>query len=205
MARPSVEAERREQILRATCDVAAERGFRGLRVADVAARAGWSSGTVHYYFPTKRDLIQAAFEYNFEVSLERRRGILESGADPVTRLRRFVDSYLPSNDVTVHAWRVWAELWIEALHDPALRELNDVVYGAWRSKITGIIAEGQRAAVIRDGDPVVFANAIIGLIDGLAIQVILRSKNLTVEDMRRVCATVLDVSIFVPAAAVSSD
>ena len=82
MARASVEAERKEQILAAACEVVSENGFKSLRIADVAKRAGTSTGTVHYYFDTKRDLMHAAFDWNFTQSINRRRGIIESTASP---------------------------------------------------------------------------------------------------------------------------
>ena len=65
MARPSVEAERREQILRAACEVIGHKGVNAMRVTDVAKLARISTGSVHYYFETKRDLTQAALEWNF--------------------------------------------------------------------------------------------------------------------------------------------
>ncbi len=192
MARPSAEVERRQQILTATCDVIAEQGFRSLRVSDVAARIGTATGTVHYYFPTKRALLHAAFEFNFRNSLERRRAILDSDDDPLTKLRALVDSYLPSTPQTLRAWRVWVELWSEAIHEPDLRELNDSVYGEWRSLMAGIIRDGQASGLIRDGDAVMLANLVIGLIDGLAIQVVLASRNMTLDRMRRACHHFLD-------------
>lgn len=187
MARVSVEAERKEQILAAACDVVSELGFKSLRVADVAKRAGASSGTVHYYFDTKRDLMNAAFEWNFERSLERRRPLLESQADARQRLRDFVDSYLPADEQTTRAWRVWAELWVEALHDPELQELNERVYGEWRRTVAAIIRDGQDRGDFGTGDPVLIANALIGMIDGLGLQVLLGSRSMTVERMRAVC------------------
>ena len=187
MSRPSVETERRAQILRAACEVIAELGFRSLRVSDVAARAGTSTGMIHYYFDTKRELIHAAFEHNFAESLERRSEILTSDGDPHRRLSDFVDSYLPTGQTTITAWRVWTELWGEALHSPGLQELNDSVYGEWRRVVAGIIRDGQAQRMFRLGDPVGFANALIAMIDGLAIQVLLGSKNMTVARMREVC------------------
>jgi AcrR family transcriptional regulator len=185
--RPSVEAERREQILSAACEVVSEIGFKSLRVADVARRAGTSTGTVHYYFDTKTELMRAAFEWNFARSLDRRRHLLEVETDPRQRLRAFVDSYLPGDDETVRAWRVWAELWVEALHDSGLQELNEQVYGEWRRIVAGIIRDGQDAGLFRDEDPVLAANALIGMIDGLALQVLLGSHSMTLERMRAVC------------------
>jgi AcrR family transcriptional regulator len=191
MARTSVEAERREQIIAAACEVISEIGFKQLRVADVAKRAGASTGTVHYYFATKRELMHAAFEVNFTGSLERRKHLLENLEDPRERLRLFVDSYLPDDDRTVAAWHVWAELWVEALHDPDLQELNERVYGEWRRTVAAIIRDGQDAGHFRDGDAVLLANALIGMIDGLSMQVLLGSRSMNVERMRSVCDEVL--------------
>ena len=199
MARASVEAERTEQILSAACDVISEIGFKSLRIADVAKRAGTSTGTVHYYFDTKQDLMRAAFEYNFAQSLERRKPILDLRVDPRERLQSFVESYLPADEPTVKAWRVWAELWVEALHDADLQELNERVYGEWRRIMAAIIRDGQDAGVFRDGDPVGQANALIGMIDGLALQVLLGSKSMTIERMRAVCDQALRSLELVPA------
>jgi AcrR family transcriptional regulator len=181
-----VKAERREQILSAACVAVSEMGFKSLRIADVARRAGTSTGTVHYYFATKTDLMRAAFEWNFARSLDRRRHLLREQENPVQRLRAFVESYIPGDEETVRAWRVWAELWVEALHDAELRELNERVYGEWRRLMAGIVRDGQDAGLFRDEDPVLVANALIGMIDGLALQVLLGSRSMTLDRMRAV-------------------
>lgn len=187
MPRPSVEAQRREQILRAACRTISDIGYRALRVADVARSAGTSTGTIHYYFGTKRELLHAAFEYNFSRSILRRQGILDSPDDPATKLARLVESYLPQEPETVQAWRVWTEVWAEGLREPGLRELNERVYGEWRRVVTGIIADGQRRGLFRDGDPLHHANALIGMIDGLALQVLLGSRAMGLDRAREVC------------------
>jgi AcrR family transcriptional regulator len=187
MPRPSVEAERKDQILRATCQVIAEQGYVNLRVSDVAKQAGISGGTVHYYFDSKRDLVHAAFEYNFARSLERRRWILDSPDDPVARLRLVIDSYLPLDAETVAAWRVWAALWTEGLWEPNLQELNERMYGEWRRLVAGIIRDGQDSGQVRGGDPVQLANILIAMIDGMAFQVLLGSQNMTVQRMKATC------------------
>lgn len=187
-----MEAERREQILSAACEVLAEVGFTALRVADVAKRAGTSTGTVHYYFDTKRALMVAAFEWNFEKSLQRRSHILELHDDPRREIQAFVQSYLPLDGPTVQAWHVWAELWVEAIHDEGLAELNERVYGAWRQIVRRIIADGQQAGHFRAGDPMDLANGLIGLIDGLSLQVLLGSQQMDVVAMKRVCGVWLE-------------
>ena len=187
MPRVSVEVERKEEILSAACEVVSEVGFKSLRVADVAKRAGMSTGSVHYYFDTKRELMHAAFEWNFKRSIERRRDLLESGEPPERRLRSFIESYLPLDATTVAAWRVWAELWVEALHDPDLQELNERVYGEWRRTVSAIIRDGQDQGQFRDGDAVQVANGLVAVIAGLSLQVLMGSRAMTVERMRDVC------------------
>lgn len=187
MSRPSVEAERREQILKAACRVISEKGYKALRVTDVARYAKLSAALVHYYFETKRDLVHAAFEWNFSRSLERRKSILDRHSNARDRLRAFIDSYLPRDEETEAAWRVWAETWVEALHDPDLRKLNERIYGEWRSIITEIIRLGQAEGLIVPGDPVLLANVLVSTIDGLAIQALVGSEHMTIARMQSVC------------------
>lgn len=192
MARPSVEAERKEQILRAACEVISDKGINAMRVTDVAKRAKISTGSVHYYFETKRDLTHAAFEWNFARSLARRESILTRHTNPRERLRAFVNSYLPRDEETTAAWHVWAETWVEALHDPELRKLNERVYGEWRSMITEIIRDGQAQGVIIDADPVLLANSVVSMIDGLSMQSLVGSRHMTAARMRAVCDNLID-------------
>jgi AcrR family transcriptional regulator len=192
MARPSVEAERREQILRAACEVVSEKGYKALRVTDVAKVAKISTGSVHYYFETKRDLMHAAFEWNFTQSLERRKSILDRHTNARDRLRAYVDSYLPRDATTTAAWHVWAETWVAGLHDADLRALNERIYGEWRTMIAEIIRAGQAEGSIVPGDPTLLANALVSMIDGLAIQALLGSKHMTIRRMRAVCEHLVD-------------
>lgn len=185
MARPNVEMERREQILRATSSVIAIKGIRALRVADVAGETGVSPGIIHYYFDNKDALIKNAFERNFEHSLERRSAILDSSVPARQKLIELIDAYLPEDEETIEAWHVWAELWVEGLHDPELQKLNGRAYGKWRQIVTSILTEGQKEGSISDeADPGVLANLLASSLDGLAVQVLVSSHEMTIEAMR---------------------
>lgn len=187
MPRPSVEAERRPQILAAACEVIATAGIPALRLSDVAREAGVSSGTVHYYFDTKKEVITAAFEFNLTDSLARRQELLNSGKNSLAILHDLVDSYLPHDDLSTRAWKVWLALWAEGSRDTVLQEINDRLYGQWRDVVAGVIGDAQRAGLARPGDPVTVSNMLIGMLDGLAVQVVLHSSQMTLADMRRTC------------------
>ena len=184
MARPNVEAERREQILRSTSRVIAQRGIRALRVADVAKEAGLSSGIIHYYFDNKVTLTRTTFERNFEYSLERRAAILDSSEPAPVKLKAVIDAYLSEEKETVEAWHVWAELWVESIHDSQLQVLNENAYGQWREIVRTIISQGQQEDTLKSGDPTQFANLLVASLDGLALQVLAGSHDMTLESMR---------------------
>jgi len=200
MPRPHVEEERRQQILQATWHVIAVSGFRSLRVSDVAKRAGVSSGMIHYYFDSKRDLVKAAFERYYAHSTERRQWIMETGQGPLELLKLIVESYVPVEDETLEGWHVWSELWVEGLQEPDLQELNEDFYGQWRRQVAGIISDGQDAGLIRDGSAIELANMLIAMIDGLAIQVLLGSRSMTADRMRATCLAFIDEMLAKPAA-----
>jgi hypothetical protein len=66
-ARPGQQAEkRRERLVEAAYRAMLRTGLGQLRTRDVAAEAGITVATLHYYFPTKDDLVKAVVEYASE-------------------------------------------------------------------------------------------------------------------------------------------
>jgi len=58
MARPRRQEARRTQLTDAARQAVLERGLFGLRLGDVAEKAGMSPGSVLYYFPSLTELLQ---------------------------------------------------------------------------------------------------------------------------------------------------
>jgi AcrR family transcriptional regulator len=57
---------RRLRIIHAAYDTIAEKGFEGLRLRVVAAKAGIDHSTLHHYFATKNDLVESVLDYATE-------------------------------------------------------------------------------------------------------------------------------------------
>ena len=87
----------------------------------------------------------------------------------------------------MRAWKVWLALWAEGSRDPVLQEINDRLYGQWRDVVAGVIEAAQREGLARPGDPAAQANMLIGMLDGLAVQVVLDSPSMSLEAMRKTC------------------
>ncbi|WP_433221276.1 TetR/AcrR family transcriptional regulator [Microtetraspora malaysiensis] len=54
---------KREALIVAAHEAIAEKGFEGLRLRAVAARAGIDHSTLHHYFGTKQDLVDAVVDH----------------------------------------------------------------------------------------------------------------------------------------------
>lgn len=50
-----------------------------------------------------------------------------------------------------------------------------------------MIRAAQTEGLARAGDPVTLANMLIGMLDGLAVQVILQSPSMPLDSMRETC------------------
>jgi AcrR family transcriptional regulator len=196
--RPNVEEQRRREILQAAGAAIAERGYAAVRISDIASRAKTSTGTVHYYFATKEDVLHQALRFAFEQSIERLLAELAPIQSPRERLIRLIELELPEEPEVRQEWIVWMEFWIEALHRPKLRPVNEELYGQWRGMVADIIEAGQRIgefeSAIDAGD---LANEFVALVDGLTIQVLLHSEQMTVSDMRRLCINFVNTQLSV--------
>jgi hypothetical protein len=88
------------------------------------------------------------------------------------------------------------EFWIEALHRPELRPVNEDLYGHWRKIVSDIILQGQATGeFLTTADASDLANEFVALMDGLSIQVLLHSQQMTVGDMRRLCTNFVDTQL----------
>ena len=79
------------------------------------------------------------------------------------------------------------------MHDRDLQELNERMYGEWRSTMAAIIRDGQACGHFIDADAVVLANGLISMVDGLAMQVLMGSRSMTLAHMRQVCSAAVDL------------
>src|SRR3954465_8068290 len=94
--RPRRQDARRRQLTDAARRVLLERGAVGLRVKDVAERAGLAPSTVLYYYPEIEDLLLEGGRAAMSRYAERRGGARPSVEGPVTRLRLAIHLGVPS-------------------------------------------------------------------------------------------------------------
>ena len=97
MARRKDQAARRLQVEEAAERALTRLGAESIRVADVAAEAGLSSGTVLYYYPTRTELIRLAFRRALDRFVDERRRAVEAIDDPVEQLTAMLREGFPTS------------------------------------------------------------------------------------------------------------
>lgn len=185
--------DRRAAILEAAGAVIGERGLCDTRIADIAARAGVSAGLAVYYFESKDRLLAEALTFadnRFYEETMRELAELESCRE---RLLRLVARACPTltEDADDGAWKLWIELWSRAQHDPEVRAQRELLGRRWRATIAEIVREGQAAAEFAPVDVDDLVVRLAALLDGLAIQVLLRDPEINAQRMWRVTGAML--------------
>jgi AcrR family transcriptional regulator len=179
--RPRLDHVRRPELLAAAASVIRERGLENARVADVAEEAGTSGPSVLYYFASKAELLTEAlttaeerFYEDFTVELD----AIESARE---RLVHTVESMTGEGDYDA---ALWMELWARALRDSELAATRADLDARWRRTIEGVVRYGQERGEFGPADPNEFAVMLGALLDGLAVQIALRDKEVKPDRVR---------------------
>lgn len=176
--------DRRNAILEAAWQLIAERGYHHVRVQDVARICGTSTGTIHYYFPGKDDVLREALRFCVDQAFERQGTALRQIDNAHKRLLALIEMQLPAGRQVRNEWSIWLQFWVEASLSPDLRALHNDFYARWMDTVVRIVQRGQRQGVFRDVDPVAFARLLTSATDGAGIKLLTGAPGMSVEDMR---------------------
>ena len=179
---------RRAEIVRATIQCLARDGYSGLTMKKVAREAQVSQGILHYYFADKRAILVASLE-TVTADLDRRVAAAQSrGArDARTRLLALIGACLRLAIEERAFWIVFVEFWGEMMHDRQLREINAALYRRMRRLIGAVVAQGILAGAFRRTEVLRAAAVILGLVDGISLQLTFDPTAFRVAEATRFC------------------
>jgi AcrR family transcriptional regulator len=165
-------------MLEAAAEVIGERGLCDTRIADVAGRAGLSPALVVYYFGSKEKLLTEALAYAedlFYIEAFRELTGIEGAAE---RLARLIELACPPVErrETDEYWALWVELWSRSLRNGEAARKREALDRRWRNTIAEVVREGQRGGEFGPCDPDRFATYLSALMDGLALQMLLKDS-----------------------------
>ena len=183
--------ERKQNILEAVFEIVEEAGTDQVSIRHVAERARVSVGRVQHYFPTKDELLTAAFEAINQRGTERIREQLESKRQvaPAAVVRTLLDELVPARPEDVRMFRIATEFESYAVRRPLLRERLRAGYEDLTRLVTALlidsIGERSRADDVPSDELLTDrARELLGLAVGMASLVV--NGGIEVHDARRV-------------------
>lgn len=152
---PADEAgKRRAALLESTFNVIAEAGFEGLRTRAVADRAGVNIATLHYYFPSKQDLIEGLAQWIGAKFVSLHGPAPEPcGMPALDRLRQeFADGrfYLTQHPEML---LVMQEFALRGKRDAAVQRVVEQMHGHWRQGLEEMVNAGFDDGTFRTDVP----------------------------------------------------
>jgi AcrR family transcriptional regulator len=156
-------------VLQASIELITEVGIDQVRLAEIARRAGMSSGQVMYYFTTKEHILLETLAWREHEETTHRRAVLPQVAGSWPQLERFIDLYLPSGHADP-VWILWTEAWARAPHDPEVSRFLDELMRPWYDDLAQIVHHGEQEGTfglqVPSDD---FTICFCALLDGLAM------------------------------------
>jgi len=184
--------ERRNAILDAAWQLIAERGYHHVRVQDIARICGTSTGTIHYYFPGKDDVLREALRYCVDQAFERQGVALRQIDNARKRLLALIEMQMPVGIQIRNEWSIWLQFWTETCLNPELRPIHNDFYARWMDAVVSIVRRGQRQGIFNNVDPVEFARLLTSATDGAAIKILTAAPDMSVDIMRNMLVAIVD-------------
>ena len=146
----------REKLIAAAAEVFAEKGYEGAGVAEIARRAGYTTGAIYGRFTGKAELLLAAIEAHSDSELDQL--FAEHRFEgKVTDILTTVGSHLVTDHTTANN-ALLLEAFVAARRDPEVRRLMQGALDLRGDRLADLVAEAQRSGAI---DPALDAEAVV--------------------------------------------
>jgi AcrR family transcriptional regulator len=157
---------RRRELAEAVWRVICKRGPDAVTIRDVAAEAGWSSGALRHYLPTREELLVFAFRLAGERAGER---IRAAGDAPVERI---LEEAMPLDDERRQEALIWFAFVGLAPTHPTLAAELDRTYRDIVDRLEARVGDRERAA------------ALFAAVDGITVQALAMPAVMTAARQR---------------------
>lgn len=183
---------RRQQLIEATIRCVANRGLAETTISTVAREAGLSQGIINLHFKSKDGLLTATLRY---IADEYRAACMQATAvaevSPAKGLQALVDLCFSRSICNREKLALWFAFWGERKFRPTYRRIcaardkanDDLV----RVMCTRLSEQGD----YRDVDPVLVANGLSALTDGLWLDLLVRPESMNRETALRITRSYL--------------
>jgi TetR/AcrR family transcriptional repressor of bet genes len=177
MSRDALKEARRIQLMEATIDCIAARGFADLTLADVARTAGLSVGIVNFYFKSKDALLIETLRHLVDDYIKQTNdNFRTAGPGAAAQVEAMIESDFHRAVANRKKVTVWYAFWGETRWRPEFLKicqvLSDTFHAETREIFARLVAEGGYEGI----DPDIVARGFDAMIDGLWLDMLINPK-----------------------------
>jgi AcrR family transcriptional regulator len=198
------QAARRSQLAVAAREVLLERGATGLRVKDIAERAGMAPSSVLYYYPRIDELMMEVSREATERYAERRAQRVRALDDPIEQLRLAIHLGVPTGPDDDES-RLLYELDAFTGTSRAFAVMSSSFFDRQATMYEYVLESGAARGVFELRSPAAtIARGLVALEDGLGLQVVLQHPRIDSGEAERILIDYASMATGVDLAAVVS-
>jgi TetR/AcrR family transcriptional repressor of bet genes len=164
---------RRQQLIEATIDSLARRGYSETTMADVADGAGLSRGIVNFHFESKENLLIATLQFMSEEYGDHWNSALEkAGPSVASRLWAIVHADFDRKICTKRKLAAWCAFWGEAKSRPTYQALCGARDVKYQETVIALCAD-LKAEGDYDYEPEPMALSLCAMLEGLWLRLMM--------------------------------
>jgi AcrR family transcriptional regulator len=177
---------RREELVRAAREVVVDRGAVGIRVKDVAERAGLAPSSVLYYYPDLDDLLLEVSREAMHRYADRRAQTVRRLADPVAQLRLAVHLGVPNGPDDEES-RLFYEIDALTGASPTFAVLTSSCFDRQAMLYESLLEAGEARGEFALAAPAeAIARGLVAMEDGLGLQVVVGHPAIDAAEAERI-------------------
>ncbi|MEJ8473680.1 transcriptional regulator BetI [Roseibium algae] len=162
MPKIGMEAERRRSLIAATVDAIHERGYSDVTVAQIAKRAGVSSGLALHYFGSKDQLLAATMRHLLKDLGDRIRERLSKAHGPRQRISAIIEGNFAPDQFRDAVIAAWLAFYVQSRTTQTNRRLLQI----YSARLASNLTYNLRRFMPRD-DARLVAEGTAAMIDGV--------------------------------------
>lgn len=172
---------RQLQLIEATIDSLAKRGYSETTMADVADGAGLSRGIVNFHFESKEKLLIATLQHMYdEYSAHWRAALQKAGDDPARQLQVLVWADFDRSICNKRKLAAWCAFWGEAKSRPTYQALSSSRDAYYQQVFIDLCATLKQSGGYAY-EPQVMALALSAMLEGLWLRLMMGTEDTTRE------------------------
>jgi TetR/AcrR family transcriptional regulator, transcriptional repressor for nem operon len=158
----------RQEIIHKAAPIFNQRGFDGAALSDLMRATGLEKGGIYRHFDSKQQLAGEAFDYAWQLALDRRFGGTQEITNTVDRLKQIMWNFRDRRAGLVEGGCPLLNMATDSDDGkPALRTKARRAFNSWLGRLRSIVEEGQARGEIHSGvDPNELATLLVTSLEG---------------------------------------